>query len=243
MASARYTLNIPPEAPEEKHEMTKKERRENWWFYHKWTLLISLAAVAIVAWLSYDIITNVQPDYQIGFLDERMLPAGVTETLETNLAQFFDDRNGDGKIAVSVVEYTLPFTEEGDNDPNMRMANMTRLMADAQSGETMIFLTKTPQAFQKEYGILADNDGKTPPEGTAPTENFGILWKDCPVLTQLPLGDITGYDGTNLGTMQDFLSDYKLLRRAFEGTALAGKEKELPRYESAMRIFDAMTAQ
>ena len=39
MASPRYTLNIKPEdlQPEQpKHEMTGKEKRENFWFYHKW---------------------------------------------------------------------------------------------------------------------------------------------------------------------------------------------------------------
>ncbi|MEG1380929.1 MAG: hypothetical protein RSC73_01685 [Ruthenibacterium sp.] len=241
MASARYTLNIPPEIPEEKHEMTPKQKRDNWWFYHKWPLIISLAAIVLVGWLGYDILTNVQPDYQVALMGEQMLPTGVVESLEANLPQFCDDRNGDGKVAVAVVEYTL---QDGENvDPNTRMANMTRLMADAQSGESMIFLTKKPELYAKEYGIFADNDGKTLPEGSAPTENFGILWKDCPQLTALQLGDITGFDGTKLGTVQDFLSDYKLLRRAYTGTALEKKEKERLRYESAMCVFDAMTAQ
>lgn len=241
MASARYTRNIQAEVPEEKHEMTPKEKRANWWYYHKWTVIISLAAAAIVAWMGYDILTRVNPDYQVAIMSETMLPTGVMESLEANLPQFCDDRNGDGKVAVAVVEYTLSDKEAGD--PNVRMANMTRLMADAQSGETMIFLTKTPETYQLNYGIFADNDGKTPPEGTVPTENFGILWKDCPALQGLPLGDITGYDGSKMTTVQEFLSDYKVMRRAFANTSLAQKEKELPRYEGAMHMFDAMTAQ
>lgn len=45
MASPRYTLNIKPEdlQPEQpKHEMTGKEKRENFWFYHKWHVIVGI---------------------------------------------------------------------------------------------------------------------------------------------------------------------------------------------------------
>lgn len=47
MASPRYTLNIKPEdlQPEQpKHEMTGKEKRENFWFYHKWHVIVGIVA-------------------------------------------------------------------------------------------------------------------------------------------------------------------------------------------------------
>lgn len=49
MASPRYTLNIKPEdlQPEQpKHEMTGKEKRENFWFYHKWHVIVGIVACA-----------------------------------------------------------------------------------------------------------------------------------------------------------------------------------------------------
>ena len=51
MASPRYTLNIKPEdlQPEQpKHEMTGKEKRENFWFYHKWHVIVGNVAAMMV---------------------------------------------------------------------------------------------------------------------------------------------------------------------------------------------------
>lgn len=51
MASPRYTLNIKPEdlQPEQpKHEMTGKEKRENFWFYHKWHVIVGIVAALMV---------------------------------------------------------------------------------------------------------------------------------------------------------------------------------------------------
>ena len=51
MASPRYTLNIKPEdlQPEQpKHEMTGKEKRENFWFYHKWHVIVGIVAAVLL---------------------------------------------------------------------------------------------------------------------------------------------------------------------------------------------------
>ena len=44
MASARYTLNIKPDAPEEPPQpMTRRQKWDNFWFYHKWHVIIGVA--------------------------------------------------------------------------------------------------------------------------------------------------------------------------------------------------------
>ena len=52
MASARYTLNITPDPPEEPpHEMTAKEKRENFWFYYKWHVIVGIFVVILLVML------------------------------------------------------------------------------------------------------------------------------------------------------------------------------------------------
>lgn len=77
MASPRYTLNIKPEdlQPEQpKHEMTGKEKRENFWFYHKWHVIVGIVAALMVFSFVWEIATQVHPDYTIGILTTTGVP-------------------------------------------------------------------------------------------------------------------------------------------------------------------------
>lgn len=245
MASARYTLNIPPEQPEEpKHEMTRKEKIDNFFFYYKWHLVAAAVALVLIGMFVHDLVSQVDADYTIGILSDYSLPAGVADGVQEQLVAFCDDRNGDGRVVVQLAEYTLPHDAAAeDSDPQTRMANVTRLMADTSSGTCMLFLTKYPAEYQAQYGIFAYNDGTAPVEGETPdAARFGVKWADCPALTSLPLGEATYFSGESVGSVQEFLSDYKLLRRVGEGIDADKDEKKQQYYESSMALFDAMTA-
>ena len=162
MASPRYGFYITPDAPQEPpREYTKKEKALNWWHYNKWYVISGIAAAVFVGSLAFQIITAKDPDYQFAIIDDRTMPSGTTDILQTQLATLCDDRNGDGEVLVSVLEYTIAKNGEDAIDPNMQMAGMTKLMADVQSGESMIFLTKDPVSYQKSQGIFAANDGSS----------------------------------------------------------------------------------
>lgn len=110
MASARYTVHIKPEdiqpdAPPP--ELTPKEKRENFWFYHKWHVLGGAVAFALLFSLVWEIATQVKPDYTIGLLSSHGVPVGIGEVLGERLAPLFNDRNGDGRVVVTVMEYTV----------------------------------------------------------------------------------------------------------------------------------------
>ena len=242
MASPRYAFYSTPDAPEEPpREYTKKEKAANWWHYNKWYVIAAAAAAVFVGSLIFQIATKKDPDYQFAIIDSITMPVGVTDTLQAQLATLCDDRNGDGEVLVSVMEYTIAKNGENAVDPNMQMAGITKLMADAQNGETMIFLTKDPEGYQKTQGIFAANDGSTLAENEIPSP-FGVAWKDCPVLTALDLGNIELYDGKSL-PVQNIMAEYKLVKRVYHDTAIEEKEKQAAYYESAMALFDQLTAQ
>ena len=137
MASPRYTLNIKPEdlQPEQpKHEMTGKEKRENFWFYHKWHVIVGIVAALMVFSFVWEIATQVHPDYTIGILTTTGVPMGTGEALAEQLKPYFDDRNGDGEVVVSVMEYTIGKDADSIADPNVQMANITKLSGDIDGG-------------------------------------------------------------------------------------------------------------
>ena len=171
MASPRYTLNIKPEdlQPEQpKHEMTGKEKRENFWFYHKWHVIVGIVAALMVFSFVWEIATQVHPDYTIGILTTTGVPMGTGEALAEQLKPYFDDRNGDGEVVVSVMEYTIGKDADSIADPNVQMANITKLSGDIDGGESMLFLVDDMEYFQEQYMLFAYNDGTSPAEGEKP---------------------------------------------------------------------------
>lgn len=245
MASARYLLNIQPEPPEQPPEkMTRKKKLENFWFYYKWHLIIGAVVLVLVGSFVYEMASQVDPDYQIAIVTETMLPDAVLEGLETQLAGFADDFNSDGKIKVSVMQYNLSIgggDATNPADPYTQMAGSTKLMADAQSGDSMLYLTDDVKGFQAAHSLFAYNDGTTPAEGETPDfSRMGVQWADCPKLAALDLGQAVQFDGTSVPA-QDYMKSFVLLPRAFEGTAVADKQKLVAYHESSLRLFDALT--
>jgi len=245
MASPRYTLNIKPEdlQPDVPRELTPKEKRENFWFYHKWHILGGLAAALLVGSIIWEIATQVKPDYTIGLLTTRGLPTGVGEVLGEQLAPYFDDRNGDGKVVVTVMEYTIATAETADTvDPNMQMANVTKLMGDLDMGESMLFLTDNIEYFEEQYMLFAYNDGSVPEEGVKPDySRMGVRWGDCPLLAGLPLGSATDFTGAEGVDYQMFLQDYRLVQRVVAGTRIEGDEESMEYHAGSSEMFRRLT--
>ncbi|MEG0768796.1 MAG: hypothetical protein RSG59_02645 [Ruthenibacterium sp.] len=257
MASARYTRNITQDAPEAPHVMTRREKLDNFWYYHKWHILFGALALFLVCMFLHDILSQVDPDYQLAVLNTAALTEDTITSLQENLTPFADDRNGDGKIVVEVQQYTLAPTGgvpadsavSGDAsgtatvDAYMQMTGATRLMADAQVGMSMLFLTDRVEAFQQSDELFAYNDGTAPAQGAAVDyTRMGVPWTSCPKLLSLPLGEVKGFDGIPLCTVQETLSDYVLVKRIFDGSSLEKKEKLRSYYESSSALFDTLTA-
>lgn len=260
MASARYTLNITPDPPEEPpHEMTAKEKRENFWFYYKWHVIVGIFVAVLLVMLVRDVMTNDPADYTIGVITDSGLPTGAADVLSEKLAPFFDDRDGDGVVTVAIQDYTLPLDEAQDSsasagasasgmtggatDPYTLMAGVTRLTGDLQSDTCVLFLTDNAAAYSEKYGFFAQNDGTLADVDEAVSdEDLGVLWADCPALASLGLGSVETISGLQLD-LDAYMENFRLIPRWYDDEKLAGKEKTAAYYEGNMAAYDAMTAQ
>ena len=152
------------ETPESKKEYTKQEKAANWWYYHKLYVGIAVIAVVLVVWMVHDVVTRVRPDYRVGYVGSSNLPTDTVTALENTLAAYCDDRNGDGKVVVELVQYNLDFDSESENtDAYTQMADVTRLSADLSSEDgPYIFImqdTDYAQQFAETTGDLQYLDG------------------------------------------------------------------------------------
>ena len=175
------------ETPESKKEYTKQEKAANWWYYHKLYVGIAVIAVVLVVWMVHDVVTRVRPDYRVGYVGSSNLPTDTVTALENTLAAYCDDRNGDGKVVVELVQYNLDFDSESENtDAYTQMADVTRLSADLSSEDgPYIFImqdTDYAQQFAETTGDLQYLDGTMPDtENVDENDNVirpAILWND-----------------------------------------------------------------
>ena len=197
MASYRYERDIDPRelAPRKERQYTRKEKWANWWDYNlKWVILIGIA----VAFVAYNFIGQYffvpKPDYNIAVVAPYYLPDDTVTALQTALARYGEDRNGDGKVLVTLNVYTLDYSDEDSQTESaayLTMAGTTKLATDVQGGLSSIFLLYDPAGFEDSTGTLRYLDGSLPaPDSDDDWWNMVYKWTDCPVLAGLDLGSI-----------------------------------------------------
>ena len=236
MASYRYERDLTPEdlAPRPERHYTRRERWANWWDYNlKWVVLGGIAAAFVGYCFIGQYFFTVHEDYNVAAVAPYFLPDGVVSALETELARYGDDLNGDGQVVVKVNVYTLDYSGEDlqtESDAYLTMAGTTKLAADVQGGLSAVFLLADPAGFEDSTGSLRYLDGGLPAaESDDDWWNMVYRWQDCPVLAGLNLGEY-GPDTTHStgGDGQEYMSQFYVgLRGAWnQSTAenLAGGE-------------------
>ena len=176
----------------------------------------------------HDVVTRVRPDYRVGYVGSSNLPTDTVTALENTLAAYCDDRNGDGKVVVELVQYSLDFDSESEN-------------TDAYTQDT-----DYAQQFAETTGDLQYLDG-TMPDTENVDENDNVIvdwtkmvyrWTDCPTLTGLDLGTYTGLTMVDdlQGENQDIMKNTYIGRRAYytDKTAL-----ESETYDALWNILTA----
>lgn len=154
----------------EKKDLSPKDKRKNFWFYHKWHIVIVLVVLIFAALLAKDFFSRVDPDYEIGLLAQDSYPEEALNQLQDALAQKGKDLNNDGQVIVRVNQYVIiPSDVEGSAsdsqavssaaeasstvsvgeglatssqyvDPNMQMASVVKFSVDTQEDQSIIFL-------------------------------------------------------------------------------------------------------
>lgn len=82
-------------------------------------------------------------------------------SLQTWFEEHGEDLNGDGEIHVQVADYYIP---KEDEDPQILMANQTKLTVDMQEADSMIyFFSDASLERYKDSGVLSkEEDDYTP---------------------------------------------------------------------------------
>ena len=217
MASEYLKWKYRDVQPDQPVELTPRQKRANWWYYHKWYVLLGVGLLALGSYLGARVlgVGQVKPDYQVAYVGSDALPEETAAALESALADLGTDCNGDGQVVVQLNQYVM-----GDNSGEGAVyayAGSTKLMADLNACESYFFLLEDPEAFQENYQVLRRLDGSLPEETDQDYESCCLSWSGCPVLRELPLGEYTEkiLDQEIHGDNQERLATLSVARRGF----------------------------
>lgn len=215
MASEYLKKKYQDVKPDKPRELTKEEKRKNWWYYNKWYIVAAVAGVLIAADLVWGFLGRGEPapDYQIAYVGAGTLPDDTVSAVEAGFASLGEDLNGDGQVVVRLRQYV----SNPEGDPNAAAAASVQLMADVMEQESFFFLLEDPAGFQMNYHTLSRLDGSLPEDGDDSVEGSVLVWGQCPVLAGMELGGYA-YDlfgGEISGDSQELLSRLYIGRRGF----------------------------
>lgn len=206
--------DVRPDVPA---ELNTKQKRANWWYYHKWYVALAVFLCGLAVYLLARALGfgAVRPDYQVAYVGSSPLPEDTASALETALGALGGDCNGDGHVTVRINQYVMG--SDSGNSTLYAYAGSTKLMANLDSCDSYFFLLEDPEAFQENYQVLRRLDGSLPADGERDYEACYLAWNDCPALQALPLGE---YTETVLGQeihgdSQKRLSSLFVARRGF----------------------------
>lgn len=221
------TINAP--GAEIKIE-TPKGKWDNFWFYHKWHVIIAIAVAALIGFFIHDMLTVVHPDYQIGLITQAGYSSEATDRLEQELEKYGEDLNHDGKVVVQVNAYVVA-ADPNSADPNMQMASVTKLTADLSDGMSMIFLTDDAsfQNEQKSQQLFTYLDGTSPAANATDYDKMRVSLKDAAKLQSLKTSVSTGEGALMLNNLSASL-------RIVKGTK--AEDKQMDYYTASKKLFD-----
>ncbi|MCI1965596.1 MAG: hypothetical protein LKJ17_05620 [Oscillospiraceae bacterium] len=212
----------PAPAPE-----TPKKKWENFWYYHKWHMLIVLLAAGLLAFVLHDLMRP-EADYEIGLITTATYPQEAVELLEQSIGEYGEDLNGDGRVLVQIDSFTL---DPEDSVSEMQVANQVKLDADLSSGGCLLFLTDEKSFLhqQEQNRLFAKTDGSTPAKGENDPEQMRIPLSGLKALSKL---SYPMQDG------QDLMDRLGLSLRIYQGSAAEGtKDAE---WEASRRLFEKL---
>lgn len=192
---------------------------KNWWYYHKWYVIIGIILVIITCRLIGNALGFFQksPDLQIAYVGKIPLPPDTSAAIQKTFTSLAADYNHDGEIIVQVNQYIDGNDSRDVDTAYYQYASEITLIGDISDCESYLFLLENPADFQRTYQLLATIDGSCPDQSDYETADKIFQWSDCPVLAQMELGSYTdtALGQTTNGNNQDILSKLYLGRRCF----------------------------
>ncbi len=171
-----------------KETLTPWEKVKNFWFYHKFHVLLGVLALALAGYFLFTDSLTEKADYSVLYVSPNEPGEALEEALTASLSALGTDQNGDGKVVVTLHKCILDLAalDAGQSQyPEQERSNLAALEGDLASCQSGIILTDTPEALQAHSVLMLGLDGNAP-EDEEGVDKLFLSWKD--VFETLPEG-------------------------------------------------------
>ena len=223
MARERYLLNAGEDTihDNEIKLVTAKDKRKNWWYYHKRHLLVGIIAAAMVGSLIYSLVSQVEPDYTIGLLTSYSMPDVGKQQLESCIANYV-------------------FSDSDTIDYQIQQASVVRFMGEASTNEAMIYLHDEVafNSLEDSFdGFFQYNDGTAMPEDAKDYENAMVSWNDLKGFAEF-VPQTTEEDSYDAEVLTELFGRLRVSVRAAEGSSIEKKEKDMEYHSASLALLE-----
>lgn len=243
MARERYLVGVGQEdlQVEAPPELTPKEKWKNWWHYHKIHVAVALVLLAAAMYWVYTAFLLPKPDYSIGMITSFNIPEEVQSDLQDYIAQYADDRNGDGRVLVEINSYI--FGDAASSvDYDAAQAAFARFSGNAALGTDMIFFNELAalEAIGDSVGRLFQyNDGSPMPEGAQDYDNAMRPWEDYAGLAGFTSSG-SELSGWTTEVVSELCSRLNVAVRTPVGSSFENDEKQMAYYEDSLKLLERL---
>lgn len=245
MARERYLVGAGEESiHQDVAPLSKNDARKNWWHYHKFIVLGIIVAALLVFSFVYSIVTQVKPDYQIAFLTSYSLPDELMDEMEGYIAEYCDDRNGDGQVVVSINTYVLgnPSGGNSSEDATALQAAVARFTADCTTAESIIFI-HDEDSFNYILqmgmeGFFSYNTGEAMPDEATDYENAIQGWSDVAALAAFTPTSVDS-EVASPEDIKIILERYRVSIRT-DSPSIQKDEKLTAYYEDSVELYERL---
>ena len=219
---------------------TAKDKRANWWFYHRNHLIFGIIIAAILFSLVYSIASKVEPDYSIALITSYQLPEDVLAAMEAHIAPYADDRNGDGRVVVQMNNYVFGDVASS-NDYQAQQASYARFAGDASLGSCVIYM-HDPAGFSSLEGdfpgFFQYNDGSPMPDTAHDYENAMRPWSDFAGLADF--ASSTSLEKWTPEVLEELCGKLRVSVRTTVDSNLGSSDKLMAYYEDSIALLDRL---
>ncbi len=149
-------LAPPPKPSELAGEMTKEEKRENFWFYNRGKVIFAIIVAAILAIMITQCATRPVYDGEVVLFTYDYYYSDQITLMENYFSLFFEDKNGDGKVRVDVVNCAYDKNITVNNPQNQNTAQKLQTILFAKR-ENVLFLLDE-ESFEYMDSILDEGE-------------------------------------------------------------------------------------
>lgn len=135
--------DVIKEVHEEAPKLTLGQKISGAWYRSKWLIIFIVIMALAVAYITYDSLSSVKPDYTVLAISSDPAMYYRTPELEEFFETYGDDVNGDGEVNVLIYNISTDYV----SDPSAATASQAQLMSQLQSGENVLLISDQQTDF------------------------------------------------------------------------------------------------